>query len=304
MDFIRTEDLPEDAKVSIDMKQRAKFFGVIMLSGVNYYIPVTKEMKKLFNIRIRNGKLYHVNHGFDSTDFVRDLIASVYFQTRDVVGDEIYSNLSSEITGEFRKFFSNGLSRVINKQLENKTGQLLEDKSENKVLYEGFVKVLKHRNTGYEIVKVTDSVAFLIWDSSTDSILLTLQHRVPMGCALLEVPAGRFDVDLDVKELVVKEAKEEVGVTITEDDVFLLNNGKPLAVAPGVLTERCYLAYVEVSASQIEKGDTYGVPEEGESIQRVSMSVEDLMMDTVVYDDMKTSALVHYFLRERMRKNL
>ena len=232
MNFIRTEELPEDAQVSIDMKQRAKFFGVVRLFGLSYYIPVTKEMKRIFEIKIRGGKPYTVSHGFDVEDFLRDLIGS---ETRDTVGSEVYRDLSTEIKKGFEKFFFKGMTQFIDDRMGRPQ---LEDKSENQILYEGFVKVLKDKKSGHEIVSVTDSVAFLVWDSSTDSVLLALQHRPPMGCALMEVPAGRFDVDLSVEELVVKEAKEEIGVTITEDDVYLLNNGKPLAVAPGVLTER------------------------------------------------------------------
>jgi hypothetical protein len=248
MNFIRTEDLPEDVKLSPDLKSRAKFFVVIMLSGIDYYIPITKEMKRLFNIRIKNGEPYATSKtGYDLVYFLQDLIASAYFQVRDTVGSEIQDNLSQEIKEGFERLFSDGLSQLI----KNKLGvPQLEDKSGTQLLYDGFVKVIKHLETGHEIVSVTDSVAFLIRDKSTDRVLFTIQKRVPMGSALIEVPAGRFDVDLDIKELVVKEAKEEVGVTITEDDIILLNNGKPLAVAPGVLTERCYLAYVEVDSSR------------------------------------------------------
>ena len=242
MKFIRTEDLPEDVKLSPDLKMRAKFFVAVMLFGVYYYIPVTKEMKRLFNIGIKNGEPYYAPPRRGVTNivyFLRDLVASVNFQVRDTIGSEIRDDLSTEIKEGFEKFFSDGLGRLI----ENKLGvRQLEDKSSP--LYDGFVKVTKDTETGFEIVTVADSVGFLIWNKDKNEVLFTLQFRAPMGCSLMEVPAGRFDKNVCIKELVVKEAKEEVGVTITEDDVILLNNGKPLAVAPGVLTERCYLAYV------------------------------------------------------------
>jgi 8-oxo-dGTP pyrophosphatase MutT (NUDIX family) len=282
MNFIKTEDLPKDVRLSPDLKKRAKFFVVVMLFGVNYYIPVTKEMKRFFNIRIKDGKPYRTTSqagSYDQVDFLRDLIASAYFQVRDTVGSAIHDNL---------------------KKL--KVHQL-EDKSEKQVLYDGFVKVMKDIKTGFEIVSVTDSVAFLIWNKNKDEVLFTLQYRAPVGCSLTEVPAGRIDKDIDVKELVVKEAQEEVGVTITEDDIILLNNGKPLTVAPGVLTERCYLAYVEVSSSMIEESNrVFGIPEEGEEIQRIFIPVNDLYM--MEFEDMKTYALILHFLKERMEKTL
>ncbi len=172
---------------------------------------------------------------------------------------------------------------------------------EDQVLYDGFVKVSKDKKTGYETVSVTDSVAFLLYERTTDRVILTIQHRDPIGCAIIEVPAGRFDVDLDVKELVVKEAKEEVGVSLSEDDVILLNNGKPLAVSPGVLTEKCYLAYAEITMSQITFDDKkfYGVPEEGEKITRIIIPASDLYGNEE-FQDLKTYALVQHFLKERL----
>ena len=120
-----------------------------------------------------------------------------------------------------------------------------------------------------------------------------------MNGSLTEVVAGRFDEKIGVKGLIVKEVKEEIGVTITEGQVSLLNEGKPLAMAPGILTERCYLAYAEVNSSMIEPNRIFGLHEEGERIERIIVPVKDLYR--VVYEDMKTFALINYFLRERVR---
>lgn len=74
-------------------------------------------------------------------------------------------------------------------------------------------------------------------------------------------------------------------------------------MAPGILTKRCYLAYAEVNSSMIETGNrVFGLHEEGERIERVIVPVKHL--DRVVYEDMKTFALIHYFLRERVRRSL
>ena len=50
----------------------------------------------------------------------------------------------------------------------------------------------------------------------------------------------------------MKELKEELGVTATEDEVHVLNYEIPLALSPGVLTERQYLTFVEVTTDRID----------------------------------------------------
>jgi hypothetical protein len=65
----------------------------------------------------------------------------------------------------------------------------------------------------------------------------------------------------------VKELKEELGVTATEAEVRVLNDEIPLALSPGVLTERQYLAYVEVTSDLIDPTKRlYGERKEGETI--------------------------------------
>jgi len=117
--FIPTEKLPEDAMTCIDMKQRAKFYAVVKYYGVDYYIPVTKEMKRLFKIKYRREQVWTELDGVDR--FLRDLVASVYFQVRDTVGKEVKRSLSTEIKDRFEELFSENLSWVVTKQLEDKS---------------------------------------------------------------------------------------------------------------------------------------------------------------------------------------
>lgn len=94
---------------------------------------------------------------------------------------------------------------------------------------------------------------------------------------MIELVAGRFDVKVGPKALFVKEAKEEVGAVITEDDVELLNEGRPLALSPGVLTERAYLAFVEIKESHLLPGESFGVAEEGEVTNRLWMDENEFI---------------------------
>jgi len=170
-------------------------------------------------------------------------------------------------------------------------------------VYNGFLKIEKVETAAgpREVVIATDSVAFLVYNKDTDELLFATQDRAPMMSpdnpqgTILEVGAGRFDVDIGVRGLVVKELKEELGVTATEDEIQVLNDGIPLALSPGVLTERQYLAYVEVTSDRIDPAKRlYGERAEGEAIARRFVLVSEL--PGVKIQDMKTWALLQWFL--------
>ena len=170
-------------------------------------------------------------------------------------------------------------------------------------VYDGFVKVDKVQTAAglREVVVATDSVAFLVYNRDTDELLFATQDRAPMmrpdnpQGAILEVGAGRFDTDIGVRGLVVKELKEELGVTATKPEVQVLNDEIPLALSPGVLTERQYLAYVEVTSDRIDPAKRlYGERKEGEAIARRFVPVREL--SRIRIHDMKTWALLQWFL--------
>ena len=169
-------------------------------------------------------------------------------------------------------------------------------------VYDGFLKVDKVETTDgpREVVVATDSVAFLVYNKDRDELLFATQERAPMirpdnpRGTILEVGAGRFDQKIGVRGLVVKELKEELGVTATEAEVQVLNDEIPLALSPGVLTERQYLAYVEVTSDRIDPAKRlYGEHKEGEAITRQFVPVRDTLR--IPIHDMKTWALLQWF---------
>ena len=170
-------------------------------------------------------------------------------------------------------------------------------------VYDGFVKVDKVTTSAgiREVVFVTNSVAFLVYNKDKDELLFATQDRAamiqdknPQG-TILEVGAGRFDKEIGIRGLIVKELQEELGVTATEAEVQVLNDGIPLALSPGVLTERQYLAYVEVTSDRIDSSKRlYGEPKEGEVIVRRFIPVTELAR--IAIHDMKTWALLQWFL--------
>ena len=157
--------------------------------------------------------------------------------------------------------------------------------TENPPVYDGFLKVyvVDTPQGPREVVCATDSISILLYNPDERYLLLVRQPRAPMMSDinpegnLIELVAGRFDVALGAKALAVKEAEEEVGAVINESDVTLLNNGKPLALSPGVLTERAYLAMAKIDVPFGEATErVFGNSNEGEETQRIFMKFDEV----------------------------
>ena len=183
----------------------------------------------------------------------------------------------------------------------------MEEDAENKnkivVLHDGFVKLTKDGK--FEAVHTTNSVAVLVYVSDLDKIVLINQSRAPMKNdvnpegTIIEVPAGRFDRKLSVEALVVKELDEEIGAKIDESQVQLVSDGW-LAMSPGILTERIYLTYVEITSNQLEeKGRVFGVAAEGEIIHRRILVPVNQLGPVEPIEDLKTWALIQWFFKKR-----
>lgn len=169
-----------------------------------------------------------------------------------------------------------------------------------KVVYKGFSVVSK--DDGYEVVEVTDSVGVLIYDVWSQNFIFVRQNRPPMKNKstptgrIVEVPAGRFDKKVSLEQLIIDEVWEEVGIKINKSHIQLLNYGHPMALSPGILTERMYLAYVKIEDLRnlkVKEGTTFGVPSEGEETERIFVSKSEA--ERMGFDDLKTFALVKNF---------
>ncbi|MBP9821860.1 MAG: NUDIX domain-containing protein [Candidatus Pacebacteria bacterium] len=150
------------------------------------------------------------------------------------------------------------------------------------------------------------SVAFLIYDPESDSVILVEQQRMAMvsddnpSGFIVEVPAGRCDRPESVKAAIAREAEEEVGATIDEDQIEMINAGQPLATSPGVLDELIYLAFIQLRSGQLSADQVFGVAEEGEFITR--KLVPAARACDLVCVDLKTKALLLELMRRRIAK--
>jgi hypothetical protein len=117
----------KDAKTSPDLKERADGFFRVQHFGITYYVPVTKEMKKLLKLKRKGDKIEFST--IDSTYMIdkmlRDIIAAVYIQLRDTVGAEIKEELMGELKGNINKMLNQKFNNVIEERMQDKEQKLL-----------------------------------------------------------------------------------------------------------------------------------------------------------------------------------
>jgi ADP-ribose pyrophosphatase len=120
-----------------------------------------------------------------------------------------------------------------------------------------------------------DSAAAVVQRREDGAILLTRQFRYPTlkhgPGYLLELPAGVIEDGEDPEIAMQRELAEELGYEADE----MVSIGTFYA-SPGGSSERVFLYYAEVDASD-RVGDGGGVPSEGEVIELVAVSFDELL---------------------------
>ncbi len=116
-----------------------------------------------------------------------------------------------------------------------------------------------------EIVEHPGGVA-IVGITDENEILLVKQYRKAVDRVLLELPAGKIEVNEEPKETAFKELKEETGYS-TENLEYLLE----FYTSPGFSTEKVYIFLAE----NMEKGEQE--LESGEYIKVESYKIDDLI---------------------------
>lgn len=137
-----------------------------------------------------------------------------------------------------------------------------------------------------EMMDRSDSVAILIRETDTDTILFTKQFRYPIAAKdaaeniadagwLLELPAGKIDEIETPLEAAIRETSEEIGYDISSS-----THTKPIQIAsfyasPGGTSEKITIFYCEVeSKNKTTTGG--GLATEHEDIQLVKIPVSEI----------------------------
>jgi len=115
--------IPKWAKLSPYLKEKADGYIIFQLSGLSYCIPLTSDMKKLFNISRSKTKYFFKNEGtrllFEK--MLRDIASSLYLQVRDTVGKEIESGLMREVTSRIEEIMAPKISGEIERRFNDET---------------------------------------------------------------------------------------------------------------------------------------------------------------------------------------
>lgn len=103
------------------------------------------------------------------------------------------------------------------------------EKMEDRLVYDGWVKVFKRRHgkREYDIVKDHNAVAAIITDER-DSVLLVRQYRPALKRDTLEIPAGTVDDPSEnATECILRELREEAQLSFSPSEAELVLSYKP-----------------------------------------------------------------------------
>lgn len=139
-----------------------------------------------------------------------------------------------------------------------------------------------------------DSVAIILFETDSDSILLTNQFRYPT-CKyddgwLLEIPAGSLEKNETPEDCIEREVMEELGYQIKKPKII-----HTFYTSPGASTERIFLFYAEVSQKdKIAKGG--GNDDESEDIELVKIPESEIPKKILELKDAKTILALQWYL--------
>jgi ADP-ribose pyrophosphatase len=121
-----------------------------------------------------------------------------------------------------------------------------------------------------------DSVAVLVFNQTTDKLILVSQFRYPtyqnQDGWIIEAIAGMVDPGETPEESAQREVQEETGLNI--DRFEHITTFYP---SPGGSSERIHLFYSEVSGDKAKYQETSGLIGEGEDIKAVEITLTDAL---------------------------
>lgn len=129
-----------------------------------------------------------------------------------------------------------------------------------------------------EIVEHPGGIA-IVAITSQDSMVLVKQYRKAVESFLLEIPAGKLELNEEPKETAIRELKEEAG--LESDKLTYISE---FYTSPGYSDEKIHLFLAE----DLRKVDY--IPEPGEFLEIVELPIEELtkMVKTGEIVDSKT----------------
>ncbi len=182
--------------------------------------------------------------------------------------------------------------------------------SEEKIVFNDHYKMVQAKVTyeTFEGKQITtkrlafergDSVAILLLEKETQSILLTNQFRYP-SCKnndgwLLEIPAGSIEENEKPEDCITREVMEELGYKIEKPKLITT-----FYTSPGSSTERIFMFFSEVSQKD-KTGKGGGAEGENEDIQVVKIPIAEITAKISEVKDAKTILALQWYLLENKK---
>jgi ADP-ribose pyrophosphatase len=147
-----------------------------------------------------------------------------------------------------------------------------------------------------------DSVAVIVFNLTTDKIILISQFRYPSykkgNGWLIETIAGMVDPGEEPEESAGREVQEETGLNIST-----LEHIATFYPSPGGSSERIHLYYSEVSGEDAKYKGTGGLISEGEDIKAEEFSLEEAlsMIKSGEIMDAKTIIGIYWLENRRLK---
>jgi len=156
--------------------------------------------------------------------------------------------------------------------------KIIEEKvvlNDKLVIEQALLQDEEHRNYTRLRIKRQDASGVLLFNTSTNKIILTRQFRYAivdqMTEYLLEILAGKIDAGEEPLEAAIREAEEETGYRIKKENIgFLLS----CFATPGYSSERFHLFYATVTPAD-HKSAGGGLHSEHESIELVELDLNE-----------------------------
>lgn len=126
--IVYVRELPEHVKLSDQQKSQADGYIRVLSNGKGYYVPLTKEMKKLFGISRKKDTIefkdFNLQYKLD--EMARVIIDAVYLQTRDTVGVEVREEMVRMVEDKLHNVLIPQIDDEIEKKFEAKEPKLLD----------------------------------------------------------------------------------------------------------------------------------------------------------------------------------
>ena len=149
-----------------------------------------------------------------------------------------------------------------------------------------------------------DSVAVLVFNQTTDKLILVSQFRYPTyqnnhGWTI-EAIAGMVDPGETPNETAQRELEEETGLNI---DTF--EHITTFYPSPGGSSEQIFLFYSEVSGERAKYRETGGLIGHGEDVKAVEVTLQDALAKIKSGEivDAKTIIAIYWLENRLMKKN-